>query len=213
VDAVEVTHNNRALFWRTSPAGSARPAARARIGPREILERILDGKGTAEDIPKTCSASGENITGQGDLRAGRYGGHGVSRGVDGEIPPRISRSGFPMAKRVKLKFNGKEVEADEGRLLIDVAKDEGVEIPHYCYHPALGNPGNCRMCIVEGRGARPSPWSPAACPRAEGIGRQVRFRRGQARPKPPRSSCTWSTTRSTVPSATNPASAACRTIT
>jgi NADH-quinone oxidoreductase subunit G len=61
-----------------------------------------------------------------------------------------------MAKRVKFKFNGKEVEADEGRLVIDVAKDEGVEIPHYCYHPALGNPGNCRMCIVEVAGA-PKP--------------------------------------------------------
>lgn len=61
-----------------------------------------------------------------------------------------------MAKRVKYKLNGKEVEADEGRLVIDAAADEGVEIPHYCYHPALGNPGNCRMCIVEVAGA-PKP--------------------------------------------------------
>ena len=61
-----------------------------------------------------------------------------------------------MAKRVKFKLNGREVEADEGRLVIDAAKDEGVEIPHYCYHPALGNPGNCRMCIVEVAGA-PKP--------------------------------------------------------
>ncbi|MBI3288533.1 MAG: (2Fe-2S)-binding protein [Elusimicrobia bacterium] len=61
-----------------------------------------------------------------------------------------------MAKRVKLKLNGKDVEADEGRLVIDIAKDEGVEIPQYCYHPALGNPGNCRMCIVEVAGA-PKP--------------------------------------------------------
>src|ERR1700681_1150581 len=61
-----------------------------------------------------------------------------------------------MAKRVKYKLNGKDVEADEGRLVIDAAQDEGVEIPHYCYHPALGNPGNCRMCIVEVAGA-PKP--------------------------------------------------------
>jgi NADH-quinone oxidoreductase subunit G len=58
--------------------------------------------------------------------------------------------------RVKFKLNGKEVEAEQGRLLIDAAKDVGVEIPHYCYHPALGNPGNCRMCIVEVAGA-PKP--------------------------------------------------------
>ena len=61
-----------------------------------------------------------------------------------------------MAKRVKFKLNGKELEADEGRLVIDAAKDAGVEIPHYCYHPALGNPGNCRMCVVEVVGA-PKP--------------------------------------------------------
>lgn len=61
-----------------------------------------------------------------------------------------------MAKRVKFKLNGQEIEADEGRLVIDAAKDAGVEIPHYCYHPALGNPGNCRMCVVEVAGA-PKP--------------------------------------------------------
>lgn len=61
-----------------------------------------------------------------------------------------------MAKKVKFKLNGKELEADEGRLVIDAAKDAGVEIPHYCYHPALGNPGNCRMCVVEVAGA-PKP--------------------------------------------------------
>ncbi len=61
-----------------------------------------------------------------------------------------------MAKIVKYKLNGVEREAPEGRLIIDDAKDAGVEIPHYCYHPALGNPGNCRMCIVEVAGA-PKP--------------------------------------------------------
>lgn len=61
-----------------------------------------------------------------------------------------------MGKIVKYKLNGVEREAPEGQLVIDAAKDAGVEIPHYCYHPALGNPGNCRMCIVEVTGA-PKP--------------------------------------------------------
>ncbi|MBI3565233.1 MAG: (2Fe-2S)-binding protein [Elusimicrobia bacterium] len=61
-----------------------------------------------------------------------------------------------MGKLVKYKLDGRELEAEEGRLVIDAAKDAGVEIPHYCYHPALGNPGNCRMCIVEVAGA-PKP--------------------------------------------------------
>ncbi|MDD5305103.1 MAG: 2Fe-2S iron-sulfur cluster-binding protein, partial [Elusimicrobia bacterium] len=58
-----------------------------------------------------------------------------------------------MGKTVKYKLNGVEREAEEGKLVIEAAKDAGVEIPHYCYHPALGNPGNCRMCIVEVAGA------------------------------------------------------------
>ncbi len=73
-----------------------------------------------------------------------------------------------MAKRVKFKLNGTEVEADEGRLVIDAAKDAGVEIPHYCYHPALGNPGNCRMCIVEVAGA-PKPQVSCRLPVKEGL--------------------------------------------
>jgi NADH-quinone oxidoreductase subunit G len=59
-------------------------------------------------------------------------------------------------KTVKFKLNGKDVEAKEGQLVIDAAKDAGVDIPHYCYHPALGNPGNCRLCVVEVAGA-PKP--------------------------------------------------------
>ncbi|MBI4677438.1 MAG: (2Fe-2S)-binding protein [Elusimicrobia bacterium] len=46
-------------------------------------------------------------------------------------------------------MNGRPIETPDGTLLIDVAKTAGIEIPHYCYHPALGNPGNCRMCLVE----------------------------------------------------------------
>lgn len=61
-----------------------------------------------------------------------------------------------MGKTVKYKLNGVEREAEEGKLVIEAAKDVGVEIPHYCYHKALGNPGNCRMCIVEVAGA-PKP--------------------------------------------------------
>ena len=117
-----------------------------------------------------------------------------------------------MAKRVKFKLNGKEVEADEGRLVIDAAKDEGVEIPHYCYHPALGNPGNCRMCIVEVAGA-PKPQVSCRTGVREGMDVKSDSEVGQARAGRPRWSSTSSITRSTARSATSPASAASRTTT
>ncbi|HAZ08514.1 MAG TPA: hypothetical protein DCZ01_08355, partial [Elusimicrobia bacterium] len=73
-----------------------------------------------------------------------------------------------MGKLVKYRLNGREVEAEEGRLVIDAAKDAGVEIAHYCYHPALGNPGNCRLCVVEVAGA-PKPMPSCRLPVKEGL--------------------------------------------
>ncbi len=49
----------------------------------------------------------------------------------------------------KLTLDGKKVEFKEGQTLIQVARDNGVEIPHFCWHPELSVSGNCRMCLVE----------------------------------------------------------------
>ncbi|HAH05844.1 MAG TPA: hypothetical protein DCM05_04830 [Elusimicrobia bacterium] len=54
---------------------------------------------------------------------------------------------------VKLTIDGISVNAHEGALVIDAARSAGIHIPHYCYHPALGNPGVCRLCLVEVEGA------------------------------------------------------------
>ncbi|MBE0584012.1 MAG: (2Fe-2S)-binding protein, partial [Desulfofustis sp.] len=39
---------------------------------------------------------------------------------------------------VKLFVNGQEVAVEQGKNLIDALKVVGIEIPHFCYHPALG---------------------------------------------------------------------------
>jgi len=46
-------------------------------------------------------------------------------------------------------LDGKEIEITEGQGLIQAAQDQDVHIPHYCYHPGLTAPANCRMCLVE----------------------------------------------------------------
>ncbi|HEY9724346.1 MAG TPA: 2Fe-2S iron-sulfur cluster-binding protein [Oscillatoriaceae cyanobacterium] len=51
-------------------------------------------------------------------------------------------------------LNGKQVDAPDGMNLIEAAKLNGVDIPHYCYHPGLSIAGNCRMCLCEIEGAR-----------------------------------------------------------
>ena len=74
-----------------------------------------------------------------------------------------------MADKVKLFVNGVEVEVEAGKNLIDAIGAVGIEIPHLCYHPALGADGNCRMCLVGIEDGRP-PLVPACkTPAMEGM--------------------------------------------
>lgn len=74
-----------------------------------------------------------------------------------------------MAETVKLFVNGVEVEVEKGKNLIDAIGAVGIEIPHLCYHPALGADGNCRMCLVGIEDGRP-PLVPACkTPAMEGM--------------------------------------------
>jgi NADH-quinone oxidoreductase subunit G len=49
----------------------------------------------------------------------------------------------------KLTIDGKEVEVEAGTNLIEAARQAGVEVPHYCYHPGLSIAGQCRLCMVD----------------------------------------------------------------
>ena len=46
-------------------------------------------------------------------------------------------------------IDGKAIEAKDGATIIETAYDNGMEIPHFCWHPELSIAGNCRMCLVE----------------------------------------------------------------
>ncbi len=56
----------------------------------------------------------------------------------------------PQQNIIQLTIDGREVQAPEGMMLVDAAKQGNIEIPYFCYEPALGAPvGACRMCLVE----------------------------------------------------------------
>lgn len=59
-----------------------------------------------------------------------------------------------MSEIVTITIDGKDVEAVKGSVLIDYLFKENIDIPHFCYHPALGTDGNCRMCMVEIEGSK-----------------------------------------------------------
>src|SRR5580704_13630247 len=47
------------------------------------------------------------------------------------------------------KLDGKDIPFEAGDSIIRAAWRQGIEIPHYCWHPGLSVPANCRMCLVE----------------------------------------------------------------
>jgi NADH-quinone oxidoreductase subunit G len=47
------------------------------------------------------------------------------------------------------KLDGKTIPFESGDSIINAARKSGIDIPHYCWHPGLSAPANCRMCLVE----------------------------------------------------------------
>lgn len=52
----------------------------------------------------------------------------------------------------KLKINDIEITVEPGTLLLDACAQAGLQVPSYCYHPALSPVATCRMCLVEIKG-------------------------------------------------------------
>lgn len=50
---------------------------------------------------------------------------------------------------VTLTIDGKSARVPKGTLVIEAARQVGVMVPHFCYHPKLTPDANCRMCLVE----------------------------------------------------------------
>src|SRR6476659_11264217 len=50
---------------------------------------------------------------------------------------------------VNVTIDGIPIAVPKGTAIIEAAKQAGVLVPHYCYHPSLPSPAVCRMCLVE----------------------------------------------------------------
>ena len=51
--------------------------------------------------------------------------------------------------QVKVSINGKEYFVPKGDSLLQTAIDNGIDIPHFCYHEDLPIGSSCRTCLVE----------------------------------------------------------------
>ena len=52
---------------------------------------------------------------------------------------------------VNIKINGQTTQVEEGKTVLEVLKEMGIDVPVLCYHPKLPSIGACRMCVVETR--------------------------------------------------------------
>lgn len=85
-----------------------------------------------------------------------------------------------MSEGIRFTLDGREVEARPGETIWQVAKREGIDIPHLCWLPEPGYraDGNCRACMVEIEGERVLA---AACIRSPQPGMVVRTSSERAR--------------------------------
>jgi NADH-quinone oxidoreductase subunit G len=59
---------------------------------------------------------------------------------------------------VNVQIDGIWRQVPKGTRMIEACRQFGILVPHYCYHPKLSSPGNCRMCLVQmGMPPRPAP--------------------------------------------------------
>src|SRR6266568_2178709 len=79
---------------------------------------------------------------------------------------------------VNLTIDGVPVSVPKGTLVIEAAKQAGVLVPHYCYHPGLPVAGVCRMCLVD---IEKAPKLQIACATQVAEGMVVRTQSPQAK--------------------------------
>src|SRR5438093_4606732 len=180
------------------PDHAARPLLRARVvravHPVSRRHRVdhqdprADSLGAGQDgRPGSAARSGGEHDRQDDLRAvgfvrrpGRVGDQEVQEGIRGlhRGTPQARHGRLMADELVTLTIDGVPVSVPKGTLVIEAAKQAGVLVPHYCYHPGLPVAGVCRMCLVD---IEKAPKLQIACATQVAAGMVVRTQSPQAK--------------------------------
>ncbi len=90
----------------------------------------------------------------------------VERLLETQAPQR------PMsAPTFTVEIDGRQLTGRVGQTILEICRDNGIEVPTLCYEPKLPGFGACRMCVVEVDGEGQPPIS---CSRAAEAGMVVR---------------------------------------
>ena len=66
---------------------------------------------------------------------------------------------------IRFFLNDREIEATSESKLLEIIKEEGLEIPHLCFNANYRPDGNCRSCLVEIEGEK--TLAPSCCRKPE----------------------------------------------
>lgn len=66
---------------------------------------------------------------------------------------------------ISITIDGNKVIAHKNQNLLELCKENGIDIPHLCYHSDLSDYGACRLCLVKIEGVR--DLAPSCCVKVE----------------------------------------------
>jgi NADH-quinone oxidoreductase subunit G len=49
-----------------------------------------------------------------------------------------------------IRIDGQEYEVEAGQNILQACLSLGLDLPYFCWHPALGSIGACRQCAMSG---------------------------------------------------------------
>jgi formate dehydrogenase major subunit len=79
---------------------------------------------------------------------------------------------------ITIEVDGRQITGREGQTILELCRDNGIEIPTLCYEPKLPGFGACRMCVVDLAGEDQPPIS---CSRAAEAGMVVQTQTARIR--------------------------------
>jgi iron-only hydrogenase group A len=50
---------------------------------------------------------------------------------------------------INISINGKKIKAQQGKTILEIARENGIDIPSLCYHPDVSPKAGCRLCLVQ----------------------------------------------------------------
>ncbi|MEJ2617235.1 MAG: 2Fe-2S iron-sulfur cluster-binding protein, partial [Ignavibacteriaceae bacterium] len=52
-------------------------------------------------------------------------------------------------KKAKINIDGNTYEVDASKNLLEACLSLGLDLPYFCWHPAMGSVGACRQCAIK----------------------------------------------------------------